>query len=90
MIVKRNKGPMYLQIKEVLKDRILNGEFALHTNIPSEPQLEEEFNVSKRSEMQLKNLFKKAISKRKVGKERKSLQMSRLQSFRRESTLQSY
>ncbi|MBS4212848.1 MULTISPECIES: GntR family transcriptional regulator [Neobacillus] len=47
MNVNRKKGPLYLQIKEILKDRILHGEYALNTNIPSEPQLEEEFNVSK-------------------------------------------
>jgi len=47
MNVNRKKGPLYLQIKEILKDRILHGEYAINTNIPSEPQLEDEFNVSK-------------------------------------------
>jgi GntR family transcriptional regulator len=47
MNVNRKKGPLYLQIKEILKDRILHGEYPIDTNIPSEPQLEEEFNVSK-------------------------------------------
>jgi GntR family transcriptional regulator len=47
MNVSRKKGPLYLQIKEILKDRILHGVYPIHTNIPSEPQLEEEFNVSK-------------------------------------------
>lgn len=43
----KSKGPLYIQIKEVLKDRILHGEYAIDTIIPSEPQLEKEFNVSK-------------------------------------------
>lgn len=47
MMVKKTKGPLYIQIKEILKDRILNGEYALNTYIPSEPQLENEFTVSK-------------------------------------------
>ncbi|MCM2535996.1 GntR family transcriptional regulator [Neobacillus pocheonensis] len=47
MNVNQKKGPLYLQIKEILKDRILHGVYPIHTNIPSEPQLEEEFNVSK-------------------------------------------
>jgi GntR family transcriptional regulator len=69
MIVKRNKGPMYLQIKEVLKDRILNGEFALHTNIPSEPQLEEEFNVSKITVRNaIKELVQEGYLEKKSGK----------------------
>ncbi|NGP46904.1 GntR family transcriptional regulator [Bacillaceae bacterium SIJ1] len=44
---KRRKGPLYLQIKEALKDRILHGVYPLGKNIPSEPQLEKEFGVSK-------------------------------------------
>ncbi|GGE80980.1 GntR family transcriptional regulator [Priestia taiwanensis] len=43
----RKKGPIYLQIKDILKERILYGEYPIHTNIPSELQLEEEFSVSK-------------------------------------------
>lgn len=45
--VSRRKGPLYLQIKNILKDRILHGVYPIETNIPSEPQLEEEFEVSK-------------------------------------------
>jgi GntR family transcriptional regulator len=45
--VTRKKGPLYLQIKSILKDRILHGVYPIQTNIPSEPQLENEFNVSK-------------------------------------------
>jgi len=45
--VTRKKGPLYLQVKNILKDRILHGIYPIDTNIPSEPQLESEFNVSK-------------------------------------------
>ncbi|WP_188687897.1 GntR family transcriptional regulator [Pullulanibacillus camelliae] len=47
MNVSRKKGPLYLQIKNILKDRILHGVYKVNSLIPSEPQLEEEFNVSK-------------------------------------------
>ncbi|BFT70510.1 GntR family transcriptional regulator [Paenibacillus sp. P36] len=47
MNLSRNKRPLYLQIMNILKDRILHGVYPLGTNIPSEPQLEQEFNVSK-------------------------------------------
>lgn len=47
MNLSRKDRPLYLQIKHILKDRILYGVYALGTNIPSEPQLEKEFGVSK-------------------------------------------
>ncbi|NOV00825.1 GntR family transcriptional regulator [Paenibacillus planticolens] len=47
MNLSRNKRPLYLQIMNILKDRILHGVYPLGSNIPSEPQLEQEFNVSK-------------------------------------------
>ncbi|TCP29962.1 GntR family transcriptional regulator [Scopulibacillus darangshiensis] len=47
MNITRKKGPLYLQIKNILKDRILHGAYTIGTNIPPEPQLEEEFGVSK-------------------------------------------
>ncbi|MEF2964895.1 GntR family transcriptional regulator [Paenibacillus sp. M1] len=43
----RKDRPLYLQIKHIIKDRILHGEYALGSNIPSEPLLEREFGVSK-------------------------------------------
>lgn len=43
----RKDRPLYLQIKHILKDRILHGVYPLDSNIPSEPQLEQEFGVSK-------------------------------------------
>ncbi|WP_324254060.1 GntR family transcriptional regulator [Paenibacillus sp. 1001270B_150601_E10] len=47
MKLSRNKRPLYVQIMNIIKERILHGVYPLGTNIPSEPQLEEEFNVSK-------------------------------------------
>ncbi|MDN3017237.1 GntR family transcriptional regulator [Paenibacillus sp. BSR1-1] len=69
MNVNRKKGPMYLQIKEILKDRILHGVYAIHTNIPSEPQLEEEFNVSKITVRNaIKELVQEGYLEKKSGK----------------------
>ena len=69
MNVDRKKGPLYLQIKEILKDRILHGEYAIHTNIPSEPQLEEEFNVSKITVRNaIKELVQEGYLEKKSGK----------------------
>lgn len=47
MNISRKKGPLYLQIKQILKDRILQGFYQIHSNLPAEPQLEKEFQVSK-------------------------------------------
>lgn len=47
MSLSKRKGPLYLQIKNILKDRISHGVYALDDNIPAEPQLEKEFEVSK-------------------------------------------
>jgi DNA-binding GntR family transcriptional regulator len=67
--VSRKKGPLYLQIKEILKDRILHGVYAIHTNIPSEPQLEEEFNVSKITiRNAIKELVQEGYLEKKSGK----------------------
>lgn len=43
----RKERPLYLQIKQIIRERILHGEYALGSNIPSEPLLEREFGVSK-------------------------------------------
>ncbi|MBT2655576.1 GntR family transcriptional regulator [Bacillus sp. ISL-18] len=65
----QKKGPLYLQIKEILKDRILHGVYAIHTNIPSEPQLEEEFNVSKITiRNAIKELVQEGYLEKKSGK----------------------
>ncbi|WP_054958575.1 GntR family transcriptional regulator [Paenibacillus dakarensis] len=47
MSLSRKDRPLYLQIKNIIKDRILYGVYTLGSNIPSEPQLENEFGVSK-------------------------------------------
>jgi Transcriptional regulators len=55
----RRKRPLYLQIKNILKDRILHGQYPLDTNIPSEPRLEEEFGVSK---ITVRNAIKELVA----------------------------
>ncbi|AZN39172.1 GntR family transcriptional regulator [Paenibacillus albus] len=47
MKLSRSKKPLYAQIASIVKDRILHGVYPVGTNIPTEPQLEEEFSVSK-------------------------------------------
>lgn len=47
MRLSRNKRPLYVQVRNILRERILHGVYPLGTYIPSEPQLEEEFQVSK-------------------------------------------
>lgn len=47
MILSRKNKPLYLQVKSILKDRILHGTYPINELIPSEPQLEQEFQVSK-------------------------------------------
>lgn len=43
----RKKEPLYIQVKDILKGRILTGQYPVHSLIPAEPQLEQEFGVSK-------------------------------------------
>lgn len=40
------RGPLYLQVKDILKERIISGQYPINTLIPSEPELKEEFGVS--------------------------------------------
>ncbi len=47
MTLSRDHKPLYRQIKNIIKDRILHGFYPLGDLIPSEPQLEQEFSVSK-------------------------------------------
>ncbi|MFD1135199.1 GntR family transcriptional regulator [Paenibacillus urinalis] len=51
----RKKGPLYLQLKKIIRDRIVHGQYPVGTLIPSEPQLEQEFAVSK---MTVRNAIK--------------------------------
>ncbi|MEH7148219.1 GntR family transcriptional regulator [Priestia megaterium] len=67
--VSRKKGPLYLQIKNILKDRILHGVYPIGENIPSEPQLEDEFHVSKITVRNaIKELVKDGYLETKSGK----------------------
>ncbi|SDH84192.1 transcriptional regulator, GntR family [Alteribacillus bidgolensis] len=69
MNVSRKKGPLYLQIKNILKDRILHGVYPIGTNVPTEPQLEEEFNVSKITVRNaIKELAQEGFVEKKSGK----------------------
>ncbi len=47
LLDKQSTVPMYVQIEEHLKQRILQGEFSVGTAIPSERELTEMFNVSR-------------------------------------------
>jgi DNA-binding GntR family transcriptional regulator len=47
MTLTRKKGPLYLQLKKIIKERIIEGVYPLGGIIPSEPLLEQEFQVSK-------------------------------------------
>src|SRR5699024_6391127 len=40
-------GPVYIQVQEILKKRIINEEYPIHTLIPSELELKDEVGVSK-------------------------------------------
>lgn len=42
-----DKGPLYLQIKQIIEDRIIHGIYTIGNYIPTEIEFEKEFNVSK-------------------------------------------
>ena len=41
------KGPLYIEVAESIKSAILNGVYPVGTQIPTENELEQTFNVSK-------------------------------------------
>jgi len=47
MVYAKKRGPMYLQVKEEIKERILSNMYPVGENIPTESDLVEEFGVSK-------------------------------------------
>lgn len=47
MVFSKKRGPIYMQIKEEIKDRILSASYPKGENIPTENELEEEFGASK-------------------------------------------
>ncbi len=47
MKLNREKGALYVQVKNILRDRILHGVYPLHSHFPSEPELAEEFKISR-------------------------------------------
>ncbi len=73
--VSPKNGPLYLQIKNILKDRVLHGVYPIGTNIPSEPQLENEFDVSKITVRNaIKELVQEGYLEKKSGKGTKVIQ----------------
>src|SRR5699024_91851 len=40
------RGPLYMQVQEILKNRIINGNYPIGSLIPPEPELKKEFDVS--------------------------------------------
>ena len=46
-VLSSEKGPLYLQIKQIIEDRIIHGIYTVGNNIPTETDFEKEFNVSK-------------------------------------------
>lgn len=46
-ILSSKKGPLYLQIKQIIEDRIIHGIYTVGNHIPTETDFEKEFNVSK-------------------------------------------
>ncbi|WP_199924964.1 GntR family transcriptional regulator [Paenibacillus sp. IHBB 10380] len=69
MSVSGKNGPLYLQIKKILKDRILHGVYPIETNIPSETLLESEFQVSKITVRNaIKELVQEGYLEKKSGK----------------------
>ncbi|MFD2115539.1 GntR family transcriptional regulator [Paenibacillus yanchengensis] len=47
MQLSRQKGPLYIQVQNILRDRILHGVYPLQADFPSEPELAEEFKISR-------------------------------------------
>ena len=43
---KKSKIPLYMTVLEILKERIITGEYGLHTFMPTENELEKEFDNS--------------------------------------------
>ena len=60
MVLDRSKDskPLYLQIKDILKHKIINNEYAVGSTIPSENELEDMFGVS-RNELVNEGLLRK-------------------------------
>lgn len=71
MMLDRSKDskPLYLQIKDILKQKIINNEYAVGTTIPSENELEEIFGVSRMTIRQAVNeLVNEGLLKKERGR----------------------
>lgn len=72
MKLTRKKGALYIQLKDILKDRILHGMYPLHSHFPSEPELAEEFKVSRITVRNaIKELVQEGFLETKSGKRTK-------------------
>ncbi|WP_353625716.1 hypothetical protein [Bacillus sp. JCM 19041] len=47
MTLSRKNGPLYIQIKSILKARIVNQEYPVQSLMPPEPELERELESAK-------------------------------------------
>lgn len=65
----KDSKPLYLQIKDILKQKIINNEYAVGTTIPSENELEEIFGVSRMTIRQAVNeLVNEGLLKKERGR----------------------
>ncbi|GAE32852.1 GntR family transcriptional regulator [Halalkalibacter hemicellulosilyticus] len=84
MNVSPKKGPLYIQIKMILKERILHGVYPIGENIPAEPQLELEFDVSKITVRNaVKELVQEGYLEKKSGKGTKVIRNTSLSKLSR-------
>jgi len=63
----RNAKPLYLQIKDIVKQKIINNEYTMGTTIPSENELEEIFGVSR---MTIRQAISELVNEGLLRKER--------------------
>ncbi len=69
LLDKQSRVPMYVQIEEQLKLRILQGEFAVGSAVPSERELTDTFGVSRMTVRQsIMNLVKEGLLYREKGR----------------------
>lgn len=76
MILDRSKDskPLYLQIKDILKHKIITSEYPVGSTIPSENELEDMFSVSRMTIRQAVNeLVNEGLLKKKEVAEKEQL-----------------
>ena len=69
MILKRGSVPLHYQLREILRNRIVRGEFELGDQFPTEKELQEEFGVSQTTVRRaLSELTREGLLERTPGK----------------------